>query len=418
MSTAKLHGTARPRGSYRLMFDARYGVYFWTNTCAATGLWIFSIVTAILAYELTDSASVVALVVVAQNVPQIFSLLSGKLADRRHLGRLIALGRLVSAVGPLTMAIWLWAFDPVGSVEGTVLMCVSAALMGFGLVLVGPASQTMIPLLIRPGEMPAAMALSSVPMTLSRAIGPAAGAFLALHLGPVAALLVAAAGYLIHAVAVLTLQVRRATTPVGTDIDDLSVTASLRYVRDHAPLPALLLAVAAIGVAAEPSVTLSPTIAADLGGGSALAGWLTSGFGIGACVGFLLFGVIRRWVSMQRLTGASMLLMAVGLLALAVAWIPPVALGAFGLSGIGMTLAFICVTTLIQEKASDSVRGRVMALWFLAFLGVRPIATTATGVLADTAGLPTSLIVAAVVIAGAAYLCRPAVLGPDSSPAT
>lgn len=133
-------------------------------------------------------------------------------------------------------------------------------------------------------------------------------------------------------------------------------------------------------------------------------------------MGFLVFGLIRRRVGLRHLTGASILLMAVGLLVLAVAWIPAVALGAFGLTGIGMTLAFICVTTLIQEKTADSFRGRVMALWFLAFLGVRPVAAAVIGLLADTAGLPASLIVSAAVIAGAAYLCRPALLGPDPTP--
>lgn len=272
---ARPHGTPASRGLWRLVFDRRYGTHFWTNTCASTGVWIFSIVSAILAYEMTGSASVVALVTVAQNVPQVFSPLSGKLADRRHLGRLVALGRLVSASGVLVMAGWLWVLAPAGGVEGIIVMCVSAALVGIGLVLTGPAGQAMIPLLIRPGELPAVMALASVPMTMSRAVGPAAGAFLALSLGPVTALLLAAVTCLVHAAGVLALRVRRATEAGRTDADDLSVTASLRYVRGHAPLPALLLAIAAVGIAAEPSMTLSPVIAADLGGGAALAGSLT-----------------------------------------------------------------------------------------------------------------------------------------------
>lgn len=363
---------------------------------------------------MTGSASVVALVTVAQNVPQFFSPLSGKLADRWPLGRLVALGRLVSASGVLTIAGPLWLSGPVGNAEGVIVLCVSATLVGIGVVLTGPAGQAMIPLLIRPGEMSAAMALSSVPMASARAIGPAAGAFLALSLGSVTTLLMAAVSCIVHGVAVLALRVRRATEVGRTDADDLSVTASLRYVRSHAPLAALLLAVAAVGIASEPSVTLSPVIAADLDGGAALAGSLTSGFGIGACLGFLLFGLIRR-VSLRHLTGVSILLTAVGLLALAAAWIPAVALGAFGLTGVGVALAFICVTTLIQEKTPDSLRGRVMALWFLAFLGVRPIAAAVIGLLADTAGLRTSLIATAAVIAGAAYLCRPTRLGLGST---
>ena len=88
---------------------------------------------------------------------------------------------------PLT--IMLCAGEPSGDALGGDLMAElrrlhpGVRLIGVG----GPAMQSIVPLLIRDGELATAMALNSIPMTVGRILGPAAGAYLAAHLGPATA---------------------------------------------------------------------------------------------------------------------------------------------------------------------------------------------------------------------------------------
>jgi MFS family permease len=72
--------------------------------------------------------------------------------------------------------------------------------VGFGFVVGGPAMQSIVPNLIREGELSTAMALNSMPMTIGRIIGPASGAYLAAHLGSAAGFAVSAALHLVFAI--------------------------------------------------------------------------------------------------------------------------------------------------------------------------------------------------------------------------
>jgi len=58
----------------------------------------------------------------------------------------------------------------------------------------------------------------------------------------------------------------------------------------------------------------------------------------------------------------------------------------FGLTGVGFVLALTGFTSVVQRRTPDALRGRVMALWTVAFLGNRPIAALIDGAVADRAG--------------------------------
>jgi dipeptide/tripeptide permease len=79
----------------------------------------------------------------------------------------------------------------------------------------------------------------------------------------------------------------------------------------------------------------------------------------------------------------------------------------FGVCGLAMTLAFTSITTLIQNRTPDVLRGRIMALWFVGFLGARPVAAALNGLLADTVSVDAALVATAAVVAVAGFLCRP-----------
>jgi predicted MFS family arabinose efflux permease len=396
---------AKSRGSYRLMVAPVFGPFFWGKILAASGLWIHNIVAAVVTYEVSGSAFVVGLVSVAQFTPQLlFAPLSGKLADRGNAAMQIVLGRMLAGAGSAGLAAWIWLAGGVDGLPNAAPVLASSLVVGLGLVLGGPALQSIVPTMIRPGEMAAAMALNSVPMILGRAGGPALGTLLATQLGAAEAFAAAAVVNILFGLIVLALRLPSGRTEVDTDF---SVRASLRHLRSDRTLFVLLIAVASVAIGTEPSLTLAPALASDLGGRAGLVGWLASAFGIGAGLGFVLFAPLHRRMTLPWLTHAGLLLMASGMMIAAAGRVASVALVAFGLAGVGMTLALTSITTQIQDRSPDALRGRIMALWMVGFLGARPFAAVLDGYVADAVSVDAALLLTGAVVLATAYVCRP-----------
>lgn len=144
----------------------------------------------------------------------------------------------------------------------------------------------------------------------------------------------------------------------------------------------LLLCVAAVGAGTDPPITLAPVVSASLTGGTGLAGPVATAFGVGAGLGFALIPVARRALGLRRYGYAGLLVMALGS---AVATIPtvPAAVVGFAVSGAGLTLTMTGLSATLQASLPEAVRGRMMALWSVAFVGTRPLAAVGNGLVAD-----------------------------------
>lgn len=197
----------RPRRSFALLLDPVFGPYFWGRVLSSWGIWIHNVVAAIVAFEITGSALMVGAVSAVQFAPQLlFAPLSGKMADRGNPGRQIVVGRLLTGLGSGALALWIWRVGGVDGLAGVGPVLGASFIVGVGFVVGGPAMQSIVPSLIRPGEMATAMALSSVPMTLARASGPALGALIATQFGSGTAFAIAGTANVMHAIIILTLR--------------------------------------------------------------------------------------------------------------------------------------------------------------------------------------------------------------------
>ena len=410
--TAEVTAPPQPRGALGLMFDPVFGALFWGKNFAVVAVWTHSIVAAIVMYDATRSALMVGLVGVVQFGPQlILSPTSGKWADTGNPARQILFGRILCVVGSGFAAVWLFLDSSLQGMSAAIPILIGSLLVGLGFVVGGPAMQSIVPNLIRGGELSTAMALNSMPMTVGRIVGPATGAYLAAHLGSAAAFAASAVLHLVFAIFLIT--VRFPSPPVRLSGTDYRVRTAIAYVRRDRPLLLALIAVAMVGIASDPSITLAPSMADQLGGDSRMVGMLSASFGIGAAIGMVLLAYMGSRLASQRVSSLGLSGMAAGCVVLAFGTVPAVALAGFALAGLGFGAAMTGLATVVQERAPEELRGRIMALWLVGFVGSRPIAAALLGGTADLVSVQAAFALAAVLSVIVALLCRPSALsGP------
>lgn len=403
------HPVAKPRGAFRLLFDRLFGTLFWGKMISVVGVWTHSLVAAVVVFEATGSALMVGLVGVAQFGPQLLlSPTSGKWADQGDPARQVLLGRLLCTIGSAAIALLLFLMPNATSGQVTATVLAGSLVLGIGFVVGGPAMQSMVPSLIREGELPTAMALNTVPMTVGRMVGPVVGAFIAAQLNSASAF---AASAICNLMFVLIIAVVRFPAPPKRSSDrDYRVRTALLYVWRDRPLGMALLAVATVGFASDPAITLAPSMAQEVGGDTHLVGQLSAAFGVGAAVALALLGLLGGRISSARVAWIGLWVLTVGSGVLAVAGVPWLALVGFGLAGFGFGASMTGLSTVVQERAPDELRGRIMALWMVGFVGSRPLAAAILGGGADLWSAHAAFIICAAIVLVTVLVCRPKLL--------
>ncbi|MGI5159234.1 MFS transporter [Microbispora sp. CA-102843] len=396
-------GSVAARNSVKLVLDRVFGSYFWALNLATWAVWIHSIVSVSLAYQLTKSTLVVGLVTAAQWSPQIvLAPLSGAMADRGNLRRQILLGRSLTIVGSGGLAVWIAA---VGAEALPVPALVGAGLvLGIGFAIGGPALNAMLPLLVRPSELPQAVALYNLPGTLARVAGPVLGVAIMVSAGPAQAFAMAAAAHIVFALVIRTLpleRMKRTASNVKT-----SLLGGFRYLCSDIGLLVLIFGTAAVSIGADPAITLVPSLSEKLGDDQALVGVLAASFGVGAMAGYPVLSVSRRLLGRVRISVGGAALLAISTAVLVVVDLPWLACVLLGLAGIGMTTAVTSFSTMMYERVAEEYRGRVMALWTVALTGSRALAGTMNGLIVDAFSLEAALAVCSALVLVAAYLLR------------
>jgi MFS family permease len=383
-----------PRSSLvSLLRTPRFARYFVGNFVSNTGNWFQDIAAAILIFQVTGSAAMVAGVAVAgYGTSLLLSPVGGQLADRFDRRALL----IVTHSGQTVAAAALAALAALGLADVWTILVLSLVL-GVGRAVNNPTLQALLPTLVGMRDLAPAFALQSVTFNLARAVGPVLGAILITAAGPAAAFAVNALSFAIFAALLLTIRLdARARRPPGASG---GILGGLRYVRRRPWLIVLLVCSALTGMATDPPITLGPAFARSLGEEPGWAGWLVAAFGAGAVAVAPASGMVRSRVGRVRTLSVAFAGAALGLAVLGLASAGPVALvGAF-VAGASFMIGSADVTATLQELTRDEVRGRVMALWSMGFLGSRPLAALADGAIADAISPQVAVLVLGAVLA-------------------
>jgi MFS family permease len=381
-----------PAAAVALIRRRTFGPYFFGNALSASGTWFQNLAAALLIFRQTHSELLLGVLNFAQFIPiLVLAPWAGGAADRWNRRSLLLVSQTVAIV--LSGGLGLLAYLDLAP---TAVVIGDAVALGVVSAFSAPAQQALIATLVEEPEVPTAVALNSMTFNLARAVGPATAAVAVEYLGIPAAFGLNAASYLIFVGALLFIG------PQPQQFADHSVghlRASLDILRRRPQLVVFLLIVAAVGFASDPVNTLAPAWAHAFGQKDTFAGYIIGVFGAGAVTA--AFVVAGRVGGSRRRMFSTLLLLGGGMVAFSLTPWLPLALPLLFVAGFGYLASNTHATSRLQLGVEPWERGRIMALWSVAFLGLRPFASIVDGAIASAFGVR----VAGVLLAVPALAC-------------
>lgn len=376
-----------------------YRRYFAGQVISITGNWMQIVGEMWLMVKLTGSGVGVGLAAGLQFLPiLLFGAWGGLLADRLPKRRLLTYTQVSLALPALT----LFALAATGAAEPWMVLAL-ILVRGSVLAIDNPARQSFVVEIVGADRVVNAVALNSVVVHCSRILGPAlAGTIIAL-VGIAPCFAVNAFSFLAMFVALRTMNARELQTPKPVERKRGELRSALAYVRRTPELLIPLAMMALVGTISFNFQVLLPLLADFTWNGTATTyALLTASMGVGSVAGALAAGARGR-VSPGLLVVSSL---AFGVSMLLAALAPTLELQILALIPLGAaSVTFAAgVNSALQIHVEPTMRGRVMALYSVVFLGSTPIGAPLVGWLAEAAGPRAGLFAGAVaaVVAGVA----------------
>ena len=369
-----------------------YRLYFTGQVISVSGTWMQMVAqTYLILYRLHGTGVDVAVATGLQFLPLLLAgPFGGLIADRLDKRKVlyctqVTAGVLALVFGVLTLShsIRLWE------------VFVLATLLGGVNLFDNPARQTFVSEMVGLDLMPNAVSLNSVLMNSARVIGPAIGGVLILTVGVGTCFIVNAASYVAVIIALSLMRPHELYRKPGVERAKGQVRQGLRYVWNTPDLRSPLISMAIVGIFAFNFTITLPLLAKfTFHGGAGLYSAFLAAMGAGAVAGGLF--------TAHRSNPSTKLLAIIGLffgtMILTVALMPTKTLALIMLVPMGAaSISFIATNNAtLQLRADPAMRGRVMSLNAIAFLGSTPIGAPLLGYISDISNPRVSLVVGGV----------------------
>ena len=396
---AKSGGRSLPL-TLRALKHRNFQLFFGGQLISLTGTWMQNVAQAWLVYRLTGSSLLLGSVAFAGQIPVFLtSPLGGIAADRYNRQRVVISTQTASMILAFVFAA-LTLTHHITVTEIFVLAIMRGVVNAFDI----PGRQAFIVEMVGKEDLMNAIALNSSMFNGARIIGPAIAGIVVAKVGEGWCFFGDAVSYIAVIVGLFMMRVApRKQRPMGSPLEH--VIEGFRFVRDTAPIRLLLFLLGLVSLVAMPYTVLMPVFADRiLHGGARGLGILMGATGVGALLGALTLATktgvqgLGRWVTFSC-AGFS-----ISLIAFALSrnfWLSTVLLVPVGFC---MMLQMSSSNTLIQAMVPDELRGRVMSVYSMMFMGMGPFGALIAGVIADRLGAPLAVIMGAVVGLGGAVI--------------
>ncbi|MDH5555760.1 MAG: MFS transporter [Alphaproteobacteria bacterium] len=369
----------------RAFGNRNYAIYTAGSTVAMVGLWVQRLGVGWLAWELTYSGFWLGAIAFADLFPAVvIGPFAGVLADRMDRLRLARACQWLSlAQTGLLFVLMVWSHIDIVSLMLLTLFlgCVRAVYM--------PVRLSLVPALVRPDDVPAAIAISSMIFNLARFVGPAAAGLIIARWGVAPTFAFYGVTVVVLLIAFSRLRIDRVPPGAGRGGGMLAqIAEGLRYTASHGAIAPLFLLMLGLSVLARPVGELFPGFA-DLvfqRGAVGLA-WLSSAIGLGAVAGGLWLARRGSAVGLLPIALAGAGVSGGSLILFTGTDIFPIAIPAIGLFGAAVVSCAIATQTLLLSAVEDHMRGRVLSLYGVIFRGGPAVGSLLMGGLSDLFGL-------------------------------
>jgi len=364
----------------------------WTAVLVSNiGLWMRDVASGWLMTDLSPSPLMVSLVQAALTLPIfLLALPAGALADlvdRRRILIVVQMFLVLVSIG-LASAVWLGVMTP------AVLLALTFA-GGVGAALAAPAFQAVVPELVPPAQLRAAVALNSMGVNVARAIGPVLGGVTLVTLGVAATYLLDAVSTLVVIGAFLWWRRSSPSPSLPPEAFRPAMVTGLRHVLRSPDMRRVLLRAAAFFLFGSAYWALLPLVARNvLQGGAPLYGLLLASVGAGAVTGALVLPRLAAGRSPGVVVLAGSLVTSGAVAMLSLVPVPWVAMAALFLAGAAWIAVLTSLNVAAQTSLPNWVRARGMALYLTVFYGAMTAGSALWGQAGVAFGIPTALLIA------------------------
>lgn len=372
------------RATFASLSIPQYSLYFWGMVAFFFGMNMMIILRGYLVYEITDSSSALALIMLSVALPMlVIAPIGGVIADRVDRRSLMIWAQLsvcvLNAINTLLISI--------GVIEFWHLMVLST-LSGISFSFNMPARQAVVPSLVPRELMMNAMSLGSSAMNATRIVAPALGGLLVPLIGVGGGFAVLTFMYAVSVVMTFGLP-KMPPAARAADVTFFSdFKAGFSYIRNNRLVLGLLLIGTVPMIFAMPYQTLLPVFSEDVWDVGAVGfGAMQAMAGIGGLAGGLLVANMDNFPHKGRVMLSAAVVSGIFLVAFALSPIFAVALPMLIVVGLAQMVFMTVNNTVITSVIPDHIRGRVMSVLMMSF-GLMPFGAVPAGILADQMGVP------------------------------
>lgn len=362
-----------------------YRLFFAGQLISLVGTWMQSVAQGWLVYQLTGSELHLGLVAFATGVPvTLLTLPAGAVADRVSKRAVLVATQTVAMTLAFTLA-WL-------TYRGTVTVPVIAAL-GFLLGVTNafdmPTRQSFVVEMVNKNDLMNAIALNSSLFNGARVVGPALAGILIAAFGVAGCFFFNGLSFVpvIFGYLAMRLPARPARAQGRSLLHE--TREALQYVAGTPGIRATILLMSAVSLFGLSYAVLMPVFARDvLGAGARGLGWLTAAHGVGALAGALTLASLGNTARRGSLFLAGLFGFCAMMFVFAFSRMFWLSFAALTAAGWFMVLAAATANTSVQLAVPDGLRGRVMGLYVMAFIGLVPFGSMLTGAIAAATSAP------------------------------
>ena len=372
-----------------------YRLWFVGQLVSTIGSWMQGTAQGYLVYQITQSPAYLGYVSFAAGIPTwLFTLYGGVIADRLPRRTLMLITQTVMLLLAFILALLVF----LNTVQPWHIILLSF-MLGIANAFDAPARQAFVVELVDRQDMTNAIALNASMFNLATVLGPAIGGLTYALVGPAWCFTLNGISFVAILIALLMMRLSPFQPPTNKSSTMSQLAEGLRYTASHKTIRIIVLNMGMVSLFGMGMMSLMPAWATVvLKGDVTINGLLLSARGAGALIGALGLASLSTLKIRGKLWMYGSFIMAVLTFIFALTNWLPASLLTMVLIGLGFVMVANVSNALVQSLVANELRGRVMAIYTMTFMGLGPIGSLLIGLMATYLSEPVTVIISAVVL--------------------